>query len=165
MRFPNEKIKTPLELAEIVRARQAEGKTVVHCHGVFDFVHLGHANYFEQAKRLGDIVYVGVIADRFVRKGPGRPHFQEHERLAWVASLESVDYVVLNEEEGPWSLIRTARPNIFVKDEADRKKLDDPSSKLHDDIRCIEDVGGRFVFIPVEVNVHSTDIFRRLGLE
>jgi rfaE bifunctional protein nucleotidyltransferase chain/domain len=165
MRLSRDKIKTPAELAEIVRALKADGKTVVHCHGVFDLVHLGHANYFEQAKRLGDVVYVGVIADRFVRKGPGRPYFTEAERLAWVAALESVDYVVLNEEEGPWSLMRAVRPDVYTKDESDRKKLDDPASKLHDDIRVIEEVGGRFVFIPVEVDLHSTDIFRKFNFE
>lgn len=161
MRDVASKIVTPEQLADIVRALQAEGKTVVHCHGVFDLVHPGHINYFEQAHKIGDVVYVGVLADRFVKKGPGRPRFPEAIRLKWVASLECVDYVVLNEEEGPWSVIRTCRPNFYTKGESERPKLDDPNCRLIEDKRTIESVGGELRFTP-EMEVHSTDLFKAL---
>ncbi|OGL73290.1 hypothetical protein A3E39_01190 [Candidatus Uhrbacteria bacterium RIFCSPHIGHO2_12_FULL_60_25] len=164
MRFTTEKIKTPDELARIVRALQAEGLTIVHCHGVFDLVHLGHVNYFEEAKKRGDFVYVGVIADAYVRKGPGRPWFSEIQRLTWVAALESVDYVVLNEEEGPWSLMRTIRPNLYTKGEDHLPMLADPSHGIHEDIRVMESIGGRVIFTP-SLLIHSSDLFRSLGLE
>lgn len=159
-----QKIKTPDEMAAICRAAQSEGKTVVHCHGVFDLVHPGHINYFEQAKKIGDIVYVGAIADRFVKKGPGRPRFPEEVRLGWLAALESVDYVVLNEEEGPWSLIRLVRPNFYTKGESERGKLENPESGLSQDKRVLEEVSAELRFTP-EVEIHSTDIFQSLGLE
>lgn len=161
MRDTRSKIVTPSEMAAIARRAQADGKTVVHCHGVFDLVHLGHINYFEQAKKIGDVVYVGVLASRFVNKGPGRPRFSEQERLAWVAALECVDHVVLNEEEGPWSLMRLVRPNFYTKGESERAKLDDPDSLLHNDKRLIEELGGEMRFTP-EVNIHSTDLFNAM---
>lgn len=164
MRVRETKRKTPEELAALVREAQAQGKTAVHCHGVFDLVHPGHINYFEQARKQGDIIYVGVVADRFVRKGPGRPVFPEDVRLGWLAALESVDYVVLNEEEGPWSLIRLVRPNVYVKGESERRKLADPASGLSQDKRVMEEVGGELRFTP-EVEIHSTDLFRALGME
>lgn len=151
-------------MAAICAAAKAEGKTVVHCHGVFDLVHPGHINYFEQAKKLGDIVYVGAIADRFVNKGPGRPRFPEDVRLGWLAALESVDYVVLNEEEGPWSLIRLVKPNFYTKGESERSKLENPDSGLSQDKRVLEEVGAELRFTP-EVEIHSTDLFQALGLE
>ena len=164
MRSKADKIKPPDEMAAICRAAQAEGKTVVHCHGVFDLVHPGHINYFEQAKKLGDIVYVGAIADRFVRKGPGRPRFPEDVRLGWLAGLEAVDYVVMNEAEGPWELMRLVRPNFYTKGESEKSKLDNPESGLSMDKRVMEEIGGELCFTP-EVEIHSTDLFRSLGLE
>ena len=137
-------------------------KKVVHCHGVFDLVHPGHINYFERSRELGDILYVGVLADKFVKKGPDRPRFSEQVRLAWVAALECVDYVVLNdEEEGPWNIMRLVRPSVYTKGVSEQVKLDDPNSLLHKDKNLIEELGGEIRFTP-EVQIHSTDIFKRL---
>ncbi len=155
------KIKTPNEMAAIADDCRRAGKTVVHCHGVFDLVHPGHINYFEQARKLGDVVYVTVVADRFVKKGPDRPRFPERVRLEWVAALECVDYVVLNEEEGPWQVMRLVRPQVYTKGESDRPKLEDPESGLNVDKRTLEEFGGELRFTP-EVEIHSTDLFRAL---
>lgn len=163
-RVRESKIKKPGELADIVRAAKAEGKKVVHCHGVFDLIHPGHIHHFEQARKLGDIVYVGAVADRFVRKGPGRPVFSEDVRMGWLAALESVDYVVLNEEEGPWSLMRLVRPHIYIKGESERVKLENPSGGLSQDKRVMEEIGGELRFTP-ELEIHSTDLFKQLGIE
>ncbi len=158
------KIKTPEELAAICAEGRVNGKKIVHCHGVFDLVHPGHINHFEQAKALGDIVYVGVVADRFVRKGPHRPYFNEKNRLHWIAAISAVDYVVLNEENGPWSLMRLIRPDFYTKGESDRERLNDPNHGLAEDKRLIESLGGQLTFIKEEVTVHSSDLFRALGL-
>ena len=158
MQDTRSKIVTPQAMAEIARKLQAEGKTVVHCHGVFDLVHPGHINYFEQAKKIGDVMYVGIVADRFVRKGPDRPRFKEDVRLPWIAALECVDYVVLNEHEGPWDLMRLCRPNFYTKGESERAKLENPESGLSQDKRTMEEIGGELRFTP-EVEIHSTDLF------
>ncbi len=158
------KIKTPAELAAICETERKNGKRIVHCHGVFDLVHPGHINHFEQAKALGDIVYVGVIADRFVKKGPTRPYFPQDIRLHWLAALSPVDYVVLNEEEGPWSLMRLIKPDFYTKGENDRAKLDDPNHGLRRDKELIESLGGQLAFIREEIPIHSSDLFRALGL-
>lgn len=164
MRDRRSKIVTPDELAEVVRRTKDDGKKVVHCHGVFDLVHTGHINYFEQSRKFGDLVYVSILADRFVRKGPGRPRFPEQMRLDWVAALECVDYVVLNHEEGPWSLMRTVRPDIYTKGESERPKLENPDSGLSMDKRVMEEVGGELRFTP-EIEVHSTDLLKAFGVE
>jgi cytidyltransferase-like protein len=88
---PDEKIKTVEELAQIIKSLQAEQKKIVHCHGVFDLLHIGHIRYFEQARRLADVLVVTVTPDRFVDKGPHRPAFPENLRVEGVASLGVVD--------------------------------------------------------------------------
>ena len=94
------KIKTIPELIEIARQCRRKGKRIVHCHGVFDILHIGHVHHFEQAKKEGDVLIVTLTTNEFVAKGGGRPIFDENLRLATMASLEIVDYVAINKDSG-----------------------------------------------------------------
>lgn len=94
---------------------KAQGKTVVQSHGVFDLIHPGVIAHLKDAKKQGDVLVVTVIRDRDVRKGPGRPIFQETLRVENVASLEQVDYVTLVEDEIPFECVRKVKPDIFAK--------------------------------------------------
>ena len=69
------KVKDIKELADLLPALRAGNKKVVHCHGVFDPLHIGHIRHFEQAKKLGNILVVTVTPDQYVNKGPHRPLF------------------------------------------------------------------------------------------
>ena len=81
----NNKIHSLERLAEVLEPLRAR-KRIVHCHGVFDLLHIGHIRYFEQAKKMGDILVVTITPDRYVNKGPHRPVFSEHLRAEAVAS-------------------------------------------------------------------------------
>ena len=70
-----EKIKKIKDLAEILKTLRSQGKKIVHCHGVFDLLHIGHIRYFEQAKRMGDVLVVTITEDSHVDKGPPSPGF------------------------------------------------------------------------------------------
>jgi cytidyltransferase-like protein len=74
---PRDKVRTLDELATVVSHLKRAGKTVVHAHGTFDLLHVGHVRHLEAARSLGDVLVVTVTADRFVNKGPGRPVFTE----------------------------------------------------------------------------------------
>ena len=74
---------------------RGQGKRIVQSHGVFDMIHPGHICHLEEARALGDVLVVTLTADAHVRKGPGRPLFNERLRLAALAGLTCVDYVVL----------------------------------------------------------------------
>ena len=73
-----------------------EGKRIIHCHGVFDLLHIGHIKHFSEAKKKGDILIVTLTSDEFVNKGPNRPAFKISHRLESISSLEDVDYVAEN---------------------------------------------------------------------
>ena len=77
----NEKIKTLEELQKITAKLKSTGKKVVHCHGVFDLLHIGHIKHFEEARTLGDTLIVTITPDEFVNKGPNRPAFTTALRL------------------------------------------------------------------------------------
>ena len=96
VKMSSHKILSLEELNEKVKSGQAEGKKMVHCHGVFDLLHIGHIKHFEEAKSFGDALVVTITPDEFVNKGSNRPAFTTELRLEALAALESVDFVAAN---------------------------------------------------------------------
>src|SRR2546423_15713098 len=91
------KISKLASLAQILARLRESGKKIVHCHGVFDLLHIGHIRHLETAKRFGDVLVVTLTPDIHVNKGPDRPVFNEHLRAEALAALSCVDYVAINE--------------------------------------------------------------------
>src|SRR2546423_1257903 len=89
------KITKDNDLSKIIVHLKQQGKKIVQCHGVFDIVHLGHIRHFNLAKKEGDILVVTTTSDRFVKRGPGRPYFNENLRAETLASLNVTDYVCI----------------------------------------------------------------------
>lgn len=90
---------------------------IVLTQGTYDMLHIGHARYFEEAKKHGDILIVGVDSDEKVRarKGPERPVVPESERLEMVAHLRPVDVVVLKPLKVPrWQLTKMVKPHVLI---------------------------------------------------
>ncbi len=105
------------KLSEIIKNVKGLGMKVVLTQGSYDMIHIGHARYFEEAKRHGDILVVGVDSDEKIRdrKGPERPVVPQEERLEMVAHLRPVDIVVLKQLQHPkWHLIKTIKPDILI---------------------------------------------------
>lgn len=94
-----------------------EGKRIVFTNGCFDIVHLGHIDYLEKARALGDKLVLGLNTDASVSalKGPARPVVDEKARARLVAAMEFVDAVILFSEPTPLQLIQTISPDILVK--------------------------------------------------
>ena len=133
-------------LAELARARE-RGQRIVLTNGVFDLLHVGHLRYLSNARKLGDVLVVGVNADGAVLK-PGRPLVPELERAELVAALEPVDYVVIFPEVTADRLLRQVRPHVYAKGA-------DYSSATLPEAATAADVGAEIVFIPL-VEGHST---------
>lgn len=94
------------------------GQRIVFTNGVFDLLHPGHVRYLRAARRLGDLLVVGLNSDRSVRrlaKGPERPLVKERDRAEVLAALEMVDYVVIFGQDTPYELIKALRPDVLVK--------------------------------------------------
>src|SRR6266513_4234378 len=85
------------ELGQRAREMRAAGKKLVATNGCFDLLHVGHVRYLQAARRLGDVLAVGLNGDRSVRelKGTGRPINNEGDRAEVLAALESVDFVAI----------------------------------------------------------------------
>lgn len=93
------------------------GKKLVFTNGCFDLLHVGHVRYLQQARQLGDLLFVGVNADASVKrlKGPERPIQNESDRAEILSALGCVDFVSIFDEDTPENLIQAVRPDILVK--------------------------------------------------
>jgi D-beta-D-heptose 7-phosphate kinase/D-beta-D-heptose 1-phosphate adenosyltransferase len=115
------------KLKKFVENCRGLGLKIVLTQGTYDMVHIGHARYFEAAKKHGDILIVGVDSDQKVRarKGPDRPVVPQDERLEMVTHLRSVDVVYLKSHKAPrWHLIRLIEPDVLVATKSTYKKKD-----------------------------------------
>ena len=112
-----DKTKTLPALKRIITRLRKRRKKIVFTNGCFDIIHLGHVTYLEKAKKSGDILIVGLNSDRSVKqlKGDSRPLLSQSERAALLSALESVDYVVIFNEDNPYKLISELNPDVLVK--------------------------------------------------
>lgn len=132
-----------LPAALIERARlRAAGQRLVFTNGHFDLLHVGHLDYLEKARALGDTLFVGLNGDAGTTrlKGAGRPLVPAVERARLLAALEPVSAVIIFEEDTADALIRALQPDIYVKggDYADKPLPERPT---------VEAYGGRVALI------------------
>ena len=92
-------------------------KKVIFTNGCFDILHSGHVLYLEEARSLGDFLVIGLNSDLSVKrlKGKGRPINTEQERAIVLSGLSFVDYIIFFEEDTPFELIKSIRPDVLVK--------------------------------------------------
>ena len=92
-------------------------KKIVFTNGCFDILHVGHIRLLNDAKKLGDILVVGINSDFSIKKlkGKDRPINIESDRKIILESLKAVDFVFIFEEDTPLNLIKKIKPNILVK--------------------------------------------------
>jgi rfaE bifunctional protein nucleotidyltransferase chain/domain len=140
------KIKSPAELVEIISSLKAQGRCVVHSHGVFDLIHPGHIRHLEAAKREGDVLVVTLTPDKYVGKGPGRPVFNQRLRAESLAALQCVDYVAINEWPTAIEVICLLRPNVYAQGGGYARRESDLTDELYDEQQAILSVGGRIHF-------------------
>ena len=145
------------ELQSVVADWRRQGLRVGFTCGAFDLLHAGHAHYLQRARVLCDRLIVGVNTDASIRayKNPLRPIIGEQHRAALVAALACTDAVTLMHEARPAVLIEALRPDLYVKG----------GDYTVDQLRSaplVESYGGRCAVIPVEHDISTSAIVRRI---
>jgi D-beta-D-heptose 7-phosphate kinase/D-beta-D-heptose 1-phosphate adenosyltransferase len=140
-------------LAMVLQQRQQRGETIVFTNGCFDLLHVGHIQYLQQARALGDCLVVALNDDVSVRllKGERRPLLPQQERARILAALGCVDYVTIFSEATPLALITRLRPNVLVKG-GDYT----PATVVGHEV--VEAYGGRVCILPYVAGVSTTEI-------
>jgi glycerol-3-phosphate cytidylyltransferase len=134
-------------------------KKIVTTNGCFDIVHIGHVRYLTQAKKLGDVLIVGVNGNKssYFKTKPGRPIINEKERAELVASLKPVDYVFIFDDETPNAWIEKIKPDFHIK----------AADKTYGIRQCVERFavrknGGKVVLLPKEAGKSTTYIIEKI---
>ena len=137
-------IKSFEEIEILAKKLHDKGKKIIFTNGCFDILHAGHVKYLEEAKSYGDILILGLNADSSVRKlkGPTRPINNQDDRAYILASLESVDYVVIFEEETPYELIKLIQPHVLVKG-GDYEGKEIVGQDIAQELRLVQFVDGK----------------------
>lgn len=146
------KITTKQEFRDKIRpALKSQGKVIALCHGVFDLVHPGHLIHLRQAKEVSDILVVSITAAPYVRKGPGRPYFDDRTRMEFLEALECVDYVLLSECYTVDDIVEAVEPDLYVKGEEYAKEDEDLTGKMREERELVERHGGRVYYTTGQV--------------
>lgn len=122
-------IKSKLFLKKIDFLKK-KGKKIVLCHGVFDLIHIGHIHHFKKAKSYGDYLIVSITSSKFIKKGPGRPLFDDAQRLEFLKSIKCIDQVLLSNNASSADIIKLIKPNIYVKGSDYKSNKDDKTKKI-----------------------------------
>lgn len=111
------KIVSADELAKIVADLKKQGKRIVTTNGVFDILHVGHAQMLQQSKSFGDVLIVGVNSDASTKqnKGDKRPVNNEKDRAGLLCALTCVDYAFIFSEKGADHFIDLVKPHTHTK--------------------------------------------------
>ena len=154
------KIKSLESAAEALAGARKEGKKIVHCHGVFDLLHIGHLRHFQEAKKMGDVLIITITPDRFVNKGPGRPVFTESLRAEALAMLEFVDHVAINNWPSAVEVIQLLKPDFYVKGPDYKDAEKDISGGIGLEQQAVEAVGGKLV-ITDDITFSSSNLLNK----
>jgi len=132
-------------------------KSIVFTNGCFDIIHIGHATYLEEAKKLGEILVVALNSDASVArlKGADRPLVACGDRMRMVASLESVSYVTSFDEDDPAAIVSELNPDVIVKG-GDWKESEIIGGSH------VKKTGGRVVSLPFVEGFSTTDLIKKI---
>jgi rfaE bifunctional protein nucleotidyltransferase chain/domain len=156
----NNKILTLDQLAAESGRLRSESQRVVATNGCFDILHVGHVRYLTAARKLGDVLVVGLNGDDSVRqlKGEGRPVNREQDRAEVLAALESVDYVTIFPENRATNFLRAAAPAVYAKGGDYTADTLDPGERA-----VLDEFGSRIEIIPFEKGYSTSELLTRIG--
>ena len=147
------------ELSDRSEKLRSAGKKLVATNGCFDLLHVGHVRYLQAARALGDLLAVGLNADRSARelKGGGRPITKESDRAEVLAALECVDLVTVFPEMRATRFLAAARPAIYVKGG------DYSSDTLNEEERAaLKKIGAEICLIPFEAGYSTSRLIEEI---
>ena len=125
-------------------------------HGVFDVIHVGHINYFKEAKSKVDKLIVSVTSDEFVNKGPGKPIFNLKKRMEVLNSIKYIDKVIESNYPTAIQNIRKIRPDLYIKGKDYKNLKGDISKNIVLEKKEVNKIGGKLFFTNSELHSSSS---------
>lgn len=129
-------------------------KIIGLCHGVFDILHPGHIEHFQEAKKNCDFLICSITADKFVKKGPGQPLNSEQERLNFLKNIKLIDKVIITNSDSAIKIINQIKPDYYFKGADYNIKNSDTLGNLKKESEAVKSIGGK-LFI-TKTNIKSS---------
>lgn len=147
------------EAVKIAQQMHKAGKKIVTTNGCFDILHIGHVRYLAEAKKLGDVLIVGVNGDKspYFRNKPGRPIVPERERLEMLDALKPVDYVFPFDDETSNEWVREIGPDFHVKCTDAGYGIEQCVERF-----AVQESGGKVVLLPKVEGRSTTNIVKQV---
>ena len=145
------------ELKKKMTSLKKKKVKIVLCHGVFDIVHIGHIKHFQKAKEFGEVLVVSITVDKYVKKGPGKPLFNEKIRAEYLSSLKIIDYVFINNYETSINVINIVKPDYYIKGQDYKIRKSDITKNILLEEKAVKKNKGRIIFTD-EVQFSSSKI-------
>ena len=119
---------------------------IVLAHGTFDLLHVGHIKHLKYSKKFGEKLVVSITADKFVKKGQGRPYFREIFRKEMLESLAFVDYVFIVNHPSALPAIRIVKPDFYLKGEEYKDNSKDITNKIKKEKLEVKKYKGKIIY-------------------
>ena len=150
------------QLTKKIELEKKKNKKIIHCHGVFDLIHVGHIKHFKEAKEIGDFLVVSITSDKYVNKGSGKPIFSENLRAEVLSSLEYIDAVYINRYTTPEKLISLIKPDIYFKGPDYKNTKKDITKNILKEISSVKKYGGRVAYSN-DITFSSSNLINRVN--
>lgn len=148
------------ELSGTLSSYRNRKKKIVFCHGIFDLLHIGHIRFFEQARRLGDVLIVTLTPDRYLARESHSTFFAENLRAEAIASLKCVDYVAINNWPTAVEALHLLRPDIYAKGPEFNTAIPDAPQEHAKEKQVVQEIGASIVFTE-DIAFSSTNLINR----
>ncbi len=144
-------------LDALLQELRRQKKSIVFTNGCFDILHVGHVRYLQAARKLGDVLVLGLNSDTSVQalKGPTRPINSQADRAEVLAGLEAVDHIVIFDEITAERVVAAVKPDIYAKG-GDYLAEDLPEAKI------VREYGGEVVLLPEVKGRSSSKMIERI---
>jgi D-beta-D-heptose 7-phosphate kinase/D-beta-D-heptose 1-phosphate adenosyltransferase len=146
------------QAVEVGARLRAEGRRLVFTNGCFDILHAGHCDYLQKSRSYGDALMVAVNTNESVQrqeKGKGRPFNTLEDRMAVLAALEAVDFVVPFGDDTPKAVIEAISPHVLAKGE-------DWRDKGVVGREWVEGQGGQVVLVPLVAGRSTSNVVKKI---
>lgn len=151
------KLRTLEQLLPEINAYRRQGLRIAFTNGCFDILHAGHVGFLRAARREGDLLVIGLNSDDSIRrsKGSGRPVNRLMDRVTVLSELESVNYIVVFDQDTPKNILQALVPEVLVKG-ADYRRDQVVGADF------VEAKGGKVVLVDLIEGQSTTNILRKL---
>ena len=129
-----------------IKTLRLKKKTIGLCHGCFDILHWGHLLHFKSAKKKCDFLIVSVTSKKYVNKGPGRPIFNNKQRLFTLSEIKSIDALIINNKKNSLNLIKKIKPNFYFKGKEYKPINQKINNNFFLEKKCVNQNFGKVIF-------------------